>query len=213
MKKLYILIFVVCFTFSIDAQVNKGAFFSGSLGGYSGGPESIYNRDRDVTSIVLSTGFGLPLFNKVFLYTKLSYILRSNYSSLEYNNFADAGLNSFNELVQANASFSQLLFNGGLQYNVYLTEDLTLGINGGLTYAVVNHKASFSDGTLIQRLDNEGVFGAFTGLSLEKSFEDSNVSLFGEAQYNYARKDVIYFRDKFSGMNFTVGGRFYLSGN
>ncbi|MFO7444958.1 MAG: hypothetical protein R6W90_01270 [Ignavibacteriaceae bacterium] len=211
MKKLYILVFLICFSVSVYAQVNEAPFFSGSLGGHSGSGENIY-RNRNATSIILSTGFGLPLYNKIFLYTKLSYILRANYSSLEYNNFADEGLSTYNELVEVNGSFSQLLFNGGLQYNVSLTNDLTLGINGGVTYALVNHKASLPNGSIVQRLDNEGVFGVFSGLSLEKYLEDSNVSIFGEAQYNYARKDVVYFRDKFSGMNFTIGGRFYLSG-
>ena len=188
---------------------DNGIFFSGSFGANEGPHNQI--RQRNAPSIVLSTGFGLPLINKFYLYTKLSYVSRANYQAEEYYNFVDADLNTVRQLVRADASFNQLIFNGGLQYNIYITDDLTLGINSGLTYVLVNQQATLPDGTVMQRLDDVGVLGTFGGLSLEKRFEDGNFSLFGEAQYNYAKKNIVYFRDKFSGMNFTIGGRFYLN--
>jgi hypothetical protein len=193
----------------MPAQINEGTFISGSFGGYAGSSNQL--RLRNAPSIVLSTGLGIPLLDRVYLYTKLSYISRSNYTAQEQYNTIGPDLNTVSKMIEADASFSQLLFNGGLQYNIYISDDLTLGINSGLTYVLVNHKAALPNGTLLQELDNTGVFGFFGGLNLEKFFEDSNVSFYGEAQYNYTKKNMIYFRDKFSGMNFTVGGRFYVN--
>ena len=203
-----IILFVTltCFT---PAQINDGMFISGSLGGYAGSSNQL--RLRNTPSIVLSTGVGIPLFDKLYLYTKLSYISRSHYSAQEQFNTVGPNLQTVSELIEADASFSQLLFNGGLQYNIYVTDDITLGINSGLTYVLVNHKAALPNGTILQELGNTGVFGLFGGVNVEKFFEDSNVSIYGEAQYNYAKRNMIYFRDKFSGMNFTFGGRFYVN--
>jgi hypothetical protein len=191
------------------AQMNEGAFISGSLGASVGGGSANPYLKNSGTSVLLSTSFGVPLFDRFMFYSRFTYQLKSGYTANE--NISGSGITTINQLTEVNGTFSQLIFNGGLQYNIYLAEDITMGVNGGLTYALVNHKASLPNGTVLQKLDNEGIFGAFTGVSLEKSFEDSNVSLFGEAQYNYAKKDVVYFRDKFSGANFTVGGRFYLN--
>lgn len=209
--KRVLLALVVLFSVSLFAQREEAPYIFGSLGAKSGGGATNPYQQKSGSSVVLSTGFGLPLFSNISLYTRLSYISKSNYVGEEYANFSEGGLTTLNQLTSVNASFSQFIFNGGLQYNILLSNDLTMGVSGGVTYALVDHEAVLPNGMLLQKLDNEGVFGAFSGVSLEKSFEDSNVSLFGEAQYNYAKKDIIYFRDKFSGMNFTVGGRFYLN--
>ncbi len=210
MKKfLSVIILFFTITSFTPAQVNEGIFISGSFGGFAGSSNQL--RLRNTPSIVLSTGLGIPLIEKVYFYTKLSYISRSNYTAQEQFNTIGPDLNTISQMIEADASFSQLLFNGGLQYNIYISDDVTLGLNSGLTYVLVNHKAALPNGTILQRLDNEGVFGYFGGVNVEKFFDDSNFSMFGEAQYNYAKKNMIYFRDKFSGMNFTFGGRFYLN--
>lgn len=198
---------LTCFT---PAQINDGIFISGSFGGFAGSASNQL-RLRNTPSIVLSTGVGIPVFHRLYLYTKLSYISRSNYTAQEQFNTVGPNLQTVSEIIEADASFSQLLFNGGLQYNIYVTDDITLGVNSGLTYVLVNHKAALPNGTILQQLDNTGVFGLFGGINVEKFFEDSNVSLYGEAQYNYAKKNMIYFRDKFSGMNFTFGARLYVN--
>jgi hypothetical protein len=209
MKNLFFTFLFLCLVFPAYAQMNEGAFITGSLGAKLGGGSGNPYMQNSGTSILLSTSAGIPLFNNVLFYSRISFISRSGYTAQENINTPGTGITTINQLTEVNGTFSQLIFNGGLQYNIHLTDDLTMGINGGLTYALVNHKASLPGGTVLQSLDNEGIFGAFSGVNLEKSFEDSNVSLFGEAQYNYAKKDVVYFRDKFSGMNFTFGGKYY----
>lgn len=192
----------------VPAQNN--AYVFGSMGGYSSGGNSNSSL-RNAPAVVFSTGFGIPLYGAVSLYSRLSYIYKSHYTGREYHSFINSDLEIMNELVQTNASFSQLVINGGLQYNIHLSQEINMGISGGVTYAMVNHLAALPSGLVIQRLDNTGAFGVFSGASIEKFFKDSGVSIFGEAQYNYARKNVVYFRDKFSGMNFTVGGKYYLN--
>jgi len=210
MKNFLFVVILIALAIPSYAQINDKAFISGSMGAKVGGGAADPTLRNSGTSVVLSTSFGVPLFDRFMFYSRFTYQLKSGYTANE--NIAETGgLQTINRLTEVNGTFSQLIFNGGLQYNIYLAEDLTMGVNGGLTYALVNHKASLPNGTVLQKLDNEGIFGGFTGVSLEKTFEDSNVSLFGELQYNYAKKDVVYFRDKFSGANFTVGGRFYLN--
>jgi len=209
MKKLLLIsgILILLTTF-IPAQNDPYIF--GSLGGFSTGSAK-NNPYKNSPAVVFSTGFGIPLYGAVSLYSRLSYIYKSNYTGREYQSYINSDLEIMNELVETNASFSQLLVNGGLQYNIHLSKEVNLGISGGITYAMVNHMAALPSGLVIQRLDNTGVFGVFSGVSIEKFFEDTGASVFGEAQYNYAKRNVVYFRDKFSGMNFTIGGKFYLN--
>lgn len=199
---------LIILTAYIPAQ--DDAYVFGSLGGYSSG-SARNSALRNSPAVVFSTGFGIPLYGAFSIYSRLSYIYKSNYIGTEYRSYLNSELEIMNELVQTNASFSQLLINGGLQYNIHLSKEINLGISGGVTYALVNHEAVLPSGLVLQRLDNTGVFGVFSGVSLEKYFSDSGASVFGEAQYNYAKKNVVYFRDKFSGMNFTIGGKFYLN--
>lgn len=207
-KVLLISTLIIVLTASLPAQNDPYIF--GSLGGFSSG-SSKTNPLKNTPAVVFSTGFGIPLYGAFSLYSRLSYIYKPHYTAYDYVNYISTEIKIMNELVETNASFSQLLLNGGLQYNIHLTKELNLGISGGVTYAMVNHQAALPSGLVIQRLDNTGVFGVFSGLSLEKYFEDSGTSIFGEAQYNYAKRNIVYFRDKFSGMNFTIGGRFYLN--
>jgi hypothetical protein len=111
-----------------------------------------------------------------------------------------------------NASMAQLVVNGGLQYNIFLSKDLSIGLLGGITYTLVDQEARLFSGELIQRIDYQSFYGYFGGASVEKSFKDSDLSLFAEAIYNYIDDNSVYFRNVFSGMNFTIGGRYYFTG-
>jgi len=84
-----------------------------------------------------------------------------------------------------------------------------MGFSAGFTYSLVNNKSTLK-GELYQSLDNQNLYGYFGGIDLEHRFTDSQLSAFGEAFYKYIRNDNFYFRDKFSGMNFIAGVRFYV---
>jgi hypothetical protein len=111
-----------------------------------------------------------------------------------------------------NASVGQLVVNGGLQYNIILSKELTIGLLGGITYTLVDQEARLFSGELIQRIDYQSFYGYFGGASVEKSFKNSDFSMFAEAIYNYIDDKSVYFRNVFSGMNFTIGGRYYFVG-
>lgn len=208
--KRVILVTALLIMISAYMPAQNNPYIFGSLGGFTSGSAKSSN-PRNVPAVVFSSGFGIPLYGAFSIYSRVSYISKSNYRGTEYQSFVNADLEIMNELVETNASFSQLILNGGLQYNIHLSKEIKLGLSGGVTYALVNHEASLPGGIMLQRLNNTGVFGVFSGASLEKYFSDSGASVFGEAQYNYAKKNVVYFRDKFSGMNFTVGAKYYLN--
>ncbi len=116
------------------------------------------------------------------------------------------------EFAQVNSSFSQLLVNGGLLYNIRVTEEFVLGLNGGLTFMVLNQEARLRTGQVISNIDNENIWGAFGGVIIEKAWEESDFTTFLEAQYNYAESDALYRSDALNAMNYTFGIRYYLSG-
>jgi hypothetical protein len=197
---------------SINAQDdrNRSSYFSGHIGAYSGNGTA-YGRANGTQAFNIGAGFGLPLIGDLYLFSRFSYVSKSGYEGFFDNRYLDQSLQSVNELVRVNGTFSQLIMNGGLQYKLYLVEDISMGFAGGLTYAMVNHEARVVSGELIQQIDNSGVFGYFLGLTVEKEFERSDLSIFAEGIYNKAEKDMVYFRDAFSGMNFTVGMKYYFS--
>jgi len=59
-------------------------------------------------------------------------------------------------------------------YNFLVTDDLVLGVNGGLSFMVVNQEARLRTGTVISSIDNENIWGAFGGIIAEKRWDDSN---------------------------------------
>jgi hypothetical protein len=93
-----------------------------------------------------------------------------------------------------------------------LSDEFTLGINGGVTFSVINQEARLLGGHVISSIDNESIWGYFGGIIVEKSWEDKNVTTFIEAQYNYAQSDASYYPSALNATNFTFGVRYYMSG-
>ncbi len=149
------------------------------------------------------------LISNIQFYNKITYVLKSDYDVKYFSSEFDV----YNSVNDVNASFSQLIYNGGLQYKFNLNKNLNLGIIGGLTYTLVDHEARLLSGEIIQSIDNEGVFGYFGGANIEKKFEDENLSLYGEAIYNHSNKYVVHFNSPFTGMNYTIGFRYYFISN
>lgn len=158
-----------------------------------------------------SVGIPVPLIKNLFLYARTSYISQSNFQSFYNTSYLNTNIQLSEDFVEVNSSFSQLIINGGLLYNFLVTEDFVLGVNGGMTFMVVNQEARLRTGRVISSVDNENIWGAFGGLVGEKRWDDSNFSTFAEAQYNYAQSDAEYRPGAFSAMNYTFGVRYYLS--
>lgn len=215
MKKIFSILFVFTF-FSIvnvfpQSRIKSGsAFISGMVGtakvSLSG------NGEQNPMALAFGGSFGIPIAKNFYLYTRSSYSSQSNFQSFYNTAYLNSSLSLTEEFVQVNSSFTQLLINGGLLYNIRINEEFVLGLNGGLTFMVLNQEAKLRTGQVVSSIDNENIWGAFTGVIIEKSWEDSDVTTFFEAQYNYAESDALYRSDALNVMNYTFGIRYYLSG-
>jgi len=212
-------ILVILFLFTLFSLVNLfpqnriehgSAFVSGMVGtakiSFSG------NSGQNPLSLAFGGSFGIPIVKNLYLYTRSSYTSQSNFQSFYNTDYLNSSLLLTEEFVQVNSSFTQLLVNGGLLYNIRITEEFVLGLNGGLTFMILNQEAKLRTGLLISSIDNENIWGAFGGIIVEKVWEESDFTTFLEAQYNYAESDALYRSDALNAMNYTFGIRYYLSG-
>jgi hypothetical protein len=214
MNKSLILLVLILVSFSLVGQVrikSSSVFISGVAGAaqvnFSG------NEGKSPLSFVFGGSFGIPVpfVKNLFFYARTSYSSQSNFQSFYNASYLNSTIQLSEAFTEVNSSFSQLILNGGLLYNFILTDEFTLGMNGGLTFMVVNQEARSRTGRVISSIDNERIWGAFGGLIGEKRWEDSNFSTFVEAQYNYAESDAFYRPGALSAMNYTFGVRYYFA--
>jgi len=208
------LIVLVLFSISeIPAQSfhKKSAFVSGLVGAASVNNSGI--TDQNSYALTFGGSFGIPITKNLFLYTRGSYTSKSNFQSYYNMSYLTTQLPYSDQLSLVNSSFSQLVVNSGLLYNFHLSQFFTLGLSGGVTYAILNQDAELAGGYVLSKVDNESIWGAFAGVMAEKGWEDSNITTFVEAQYNYARSDAAYHSNALNKMNFTLGFRYYLDRN
>jgi hypothetical protein len=216
MKKIILsLVIIIIITATTTAQVHRNSN-STFLGGMAGATKINFsgNDGQSPLSFVVGGSFGIPVpfVKNLFLYARTSYTSQSNFQSFYNTSYLNYSIQFSDEFVEVNSSFSQLILNGGLLYNFLITDEFVLGVNGGLTFMVVNQEAKLRTGTIISSVDNENIWGAFGGLIGEKRWDDSNFSTFLEVQYNYAKSDAIYRSGDLSAMNYTFGVRYYLAG-
>ena len=191
---------------------NNSVFFGGMAGAaklnFSG------NDGQNPFSFVFggSIGIPVPFINNLYLYARTAYTSQSNFQSFYNTSYLNQNVHFSNEFVEVNSTFTQLILNGGLLYNFLVTDEFTLGVNGGLTYMIVNQEARLRTGVVISSVENENIWGAFGGVIGEKRWDDSNFSTFLEVQYNYAESDAVYRPGSLSAMNYTFGARYYLAG-
>jgi hypothetical protein len=213
--KIFLPVFISILLLSVTSaqDINqRTSYFSANLSAYSSAQSYSPGRNENQTRIGGGIGFGINLIQNVFFYGKATYIASSNFTGLYDNNSYRTQVNISENLSMVNASIAQLVVNGGIQYNITLSNELTFGVLAGITYTLVDQEARLFNGELIQRIDYQSFYGYFGGASVEKSFKDSDFSLFAEAIYNHIDDSSVYFRNVFSGMNFTIGGRYYFTG-
>jgi len=216
MKQIILLLAVslllLAITTSAQDTDKKAAYFSANMSTYNSPQSNGPSRNEGGTRIGGGLGFGINLFHNVYFYGKATYVAKSNYTGIYDNNYYRTEVNISENLSMVNASMAQLVVNGGIQYNVILSKELTIGVLGGITYSLVDQEARLFSGELVQKIDYQSFYGYFGGASVEKSFKNSDFSMFAEAIYNYIDDKSAYFRNVFSGMNFTIGGRYYFVG-
>lgn len=216
MKKVLLLLSLI---FLLSNSTNAQSYLksnSAFLGGMAGAltMNQSDSRGQSAVSFVFGGNFGIPVpfVKNLYLYARTSYSSQSNFQSFYSTSYLNSNIQLSDGFVEVNSSFSQLILNGGLLYNFLVTDDLVLGVNGGLTFMVVNQEARLRTGRVISSVDNENIWGAFGGIVAEKRWNDSNFSTFVEAQYNYAESDAVYRPGALSAMNYTFGVRYYLPG-
>jgi hypothetical protein len=214
MKLKYILGFLIFSVTIISGQSQSGTtnstFISALMGTVQYGSPHYTNNNN---AFAASGGgeFGIPVLNNTYIIGQISYQAISNYQTYLESSHIETNLGVVNELVKTNASFSHLIVSSGLQYTFSIYEDYKIGLSGGVQYSLINQEAYLSSGMLVRSLNNEGFFGYFGGILVEKTFKDKNYSIIGEAQYNYIQSDAVSYTDEFSGMNFFIGGRYYFN--
>lgn len=215
MNKKLVLLLILLISSTIIAQVHlrkTSPFISGMAGAskvnFSG------NDGQNPFSFAFGGSFGIPVpfVKNLFLYARTSYTSQSNFQSFYNTSYLSNTVQLLEGFTEVNSSFSQLILNGGLLYNFILSDEFVLGVNGGLTFMVINQEARLRTGRVISSIDNERIWGAFGGLIAEKRWDESNFTTFAEAQYNYAESDAFYRPGALSAMNYTFGVRYYFEG-
>jgi hypothetical protein len=210
MRKIFIIIFISSSAIFSQSKFNSDSPFISGLVGAAKISNSSTGGGSPV-SLAFGGSFGIPIVKNLYFYTRTSYTSYSNFQSYFNTSYLTNNFQNSNQLTEVNSSFSQLLVNGGLLYNFILSDEFVLGFNGGLSFMVVNQDAKLRTGTVISNVDNENIWGAFAGVIVEKSWEESDVTTFFEAQYNYAKSDALYRMSALSAMNYTFGVRYYLA--
>lgn len=215
MKKIILSFLIISFvlvTGNAQTRKHNNSIFIGGMAGAAKLSLSEENGQSPLSFVIGgSIGIPVPFVKNLFLYARTSYTSQSNFQSFYNTSYLNHNVQLSDQFVQVNSSFTQLILNGGLLYNFIVTDDFDLGVNGGLTFMVINQEAKLRTGTVLSNVDNENVWGAFGGLIGEKRLDDTNFSTFLEVQYNYAESDAVYRPGALSAMNYTFGVRYYLA--
>jgi hypothetical protein len=207
---LILLLVLLQFT-DVEAQgINKKSSFISGLVGAAQVSNSSTSREGSV-ALTFGGSFGFPITKNLYIYTRGSYSSKSNFQSYYNTAHLTTQFQLSDQFVEVNSSFNQLLLNAGLLYTFYLSKEFSLGVSGGISFAVVNQEAQLIGGHVISSIDNEAIWGYFGGLMIEKGWEETNVTTFAEAQYNYAQSDAPYHTSALNAVNFTFGVRYYLN--
>ena len=208
--KILTLLFISISIFTVNAQSlnSKSAFISGLVGAAQINNSGVQSGRS--TALAFGASFGFPIVENLYLYTRGAYSSKSNFQSYYNSSYFTSQFQLSDQFEKVNSSFSQLLFNGGLLYNIILSDEFTFGVAGGVTFAVINQEARLIGGHVITQVDNETIWGYFGGLMIEKYWGEKNITTFFEAQYNYAKSDALYHTNALNAMNYSLGIRYYL---
>jgi len=212
MKTINLSILLLLNIFSTSITIPQSAkisspFVSVNVGGFITTHEDFSKVYDSNLGFVFGGGAGLPLEKNWCLYGKVTYFSKTGVPVIYSYNYQNWHIVSTNERKEGTATFKQWIINGGFQYNEFLSEDFTLGINGGITFAIISEQERNSSGSVLSSTDGTSAFGFFIGLALERNFQDSPISAFIEAQYNYAIHDIL--SGNYGGVNLSLGLRYY----
>jgi hypothetical protein len=210
MKKIILLIIIFFINIFPQQENNKSIFISANMGVYDIKKEQFEEAYKSKIGFSPSISIGLPFSTKTYLYGKVSYFYKAGTPILYSYYFQNGTLISASEEKNGTAKFKEWIYNIGILYNIFLSEDYTLGINSGIVIASINEDKQWTGGSSVTST-GMGLLGVFGGLIIERNIANSPISILGEIQYNYSRESLISSVGDYGGLSVDVGCRFYLS--
>jgi hypothetical protein len=146
---------------------------------------------------------------QTFLYGKVTYFSKTGVPLIYTLSLQNGTFVGTTAPGNGTATFRQWIIDFGALENLSLTKDLALGINGGLTYSMFSEEYRLSGSSSVSTNTGKGLLGIFAGVDMENRFADSPISVFAEAQYNYAWPFISFVIGDYGGLNLTTGIRYY----
>lgn len=213
MKKIPLSVSLFVFLLSINTYSQtthpRLFFISVHTGGYFITNENFSRTYDSNNGLVYGLGFGVTLSNKIYLYSKVTYFSKDGIPVTILYNIDSTGQTSTTMTKEGTAKYKEWIINAGAQYNLTLSDELLLCMNGGFTYIKVNEFQSDKINGNIVNLDASGLWGLFLGVELEKQFGESPLSAFLECQYNFSLFEILGYSKGYGGTNVSMGIRFY----
>lgn len=187
---------------------SKSVFISANLGVYIVAQDQFDRVYDSNMGFMPSVEVGLPVSTRTYLYGKISYFLKRGVPIFYQYELQNGNFVLVSETKDGSASFKEWIFNAGLLYNIFLTEEYTLGINGGLTFVSLSEERNSTVFNSV-KYSGGGLLGFFGGLMVERNFNGSPFSLTCEIAYNLSRGDIKTFVGNYGGFNTNLGVRYY----
>lgn len=155
-------------------------------------------------------GFGgaLPLSSRSYLYGKATIFKKTGTGLITHYGFINGAWVLY-ETKDGTAKYTQWIINVGYLYNIFLSPDITLGINGGLTYMNISEQQNDITGSITSTPKGTAAVGIFGGIDIEKNFAESPISLFFDTQYNLSKGNIIFMLGNYNGLNMNIGAKYY----
>lgn len=206
-----VLLLCVIFVSSLYPQQtnSKSVFISLNLGIYDVSNNQFNKAYNSNIGFLPGITIGLPFSTRTYLYGKASYFSKDGVPVIYTYDFQNGKSIVTSESKGGTAKFREWIYNIGLLYNIFLSEEFTLGVNGGIVFANTHEEQEDPAISLSATSNSFGLMGLFGGCILERNFDNSPFSIIGELQYNFSRKDVTSIVGNNGGLNVNLGGRFY----
>ncbi len=184
-------------------------FISANAGGFLSAKKDFDKAYNSPLGFAFGGAFGLPLSAQTFLYGKVTYFTKTGVPLIYTLSLQNGTFVGTTAPGNGTATFRQWIIDFGALENLSLTKDLALGINGGLTYSMFSEEYRLSGSSSVSTSTGRGLLGIFAGVDMENRFADSPISVFAEAQYNYAWPFISFVIGDYGGLNLTTGIRYY----
>lgn len=111
---------------------------------------------------------------------------------------------------EGEAEFTQWIFNAGAYYRVYTNYGVSVSVNGGFSYSVINEEITDFEGKNIRDVNNAGSTGLFIGGNIERRLIGSRFNIYFEPQYIFEINNTQHDVNTYRGINLNFGFSFLL---